>query len=277
MKNTALVTIMFLLVFAFSDVTNSEVRVTAKQIRTLGDSLITTLAPTGVFSGMYCTNIDTLGKSNLWILYYQYFNTVYPKNSKTYYFKGEDGQISMDSSGLLLMGLSAIYDPWIDSDSAMSIAEGIGGSSIRKQYSSCVIKTRLYGWVAPPFYKEWKIEYVCPDSVRTFHIDAHSGNQILTDASANHFAPFCATLYPNYPNPFNPTTTIRYQIPVGSEVDLSIYNLLGQKIATLVAGEKKAGAYSVEWNPGGIASGVYFYKLSTTEGFTQTRKLVFLK
>jgi hypothetical protein len=81
----------------------------------------------------------------------------------------------------------------------------------------------------------------------------------------------------NYPNPFNPKTTINYQLPSGSQVDLSIYNLLGQKVATLVSEKKAAGSYKVEWNASSFASGVYFYKLETNAGFVQTKKLILLK
>lgn len=74
------------------------------------------------------------------------------------------------------------------------------------------------------------------------------------------------TLANNYPNPFNPQTTIRYEMPVTGKVVLEIYNLLGQKIRTLVNEEKNAGRYSVVWNgltdnENLVSSGVYFYRL----------------
>jgi len=81
----------------------------------------------------------------------------------------------------------------------------------------------------------------------------------------------------NYPNPFNPKTTINYQLPVSSDVDLSIYNILGQKVATLVSKEQTAGSYNIEWDATGFASGVYVYKLETNKGFIGTRKLLLLK
>ena len=81
----------------------------------------------------------------------------------------------------------------------------------------------------------------------------------------------------NYPNPFNPTTTISYQLPAISKVDISIYNLLGQKVATLVSKKQQAGIYKIEWDASGFASGLYFYKLVTDENFVQSRKLILLK
>ena len=93
--------------------------------------------------------------------------------------------------------------------------------------------------------------------------------------SKNH--PETFLLYQNFPNPFNPTTTISYKLLAFSRVDLSIYNLLGQKVATLVSAKQPAGKYEVQWDATGFASGVYLYKLDTDNGFSQTRKLVLLR
>ena len=82
--------------------------------------------------------------------------------------------------------------------------------------------------------------------------------------------PNSMTLFQNYPNPFNPTTTISYQLPARSaggsavsQVDLSIYNVLGQKVATLVSGQQQAGQYQVRWDASEFSSGLYFYQLKT--------------
>ncbi len=84
----------------------------------------------------------------------------------------------------------------------------------------------------------------------------------------------------NYPNPFNPVTTIGYQLPEKSNVNLSIYNMLGEKVAELVSENQLTGNYSVEWNASNSASGVYFYKLqvqSSSQKIQQTKKLILLK
>jgi CubicO group peptidase (beta-lactamase class C family) len=80
----------------------------------------------------------------------------------------------------------------------------------------------------------------------------------------------------NYPNPFNPVTMIKYQLPMVSEVDLSIYNILGQKVATLVNERQKAGMYQFEWEASGFASGVYYYRIEA-RNFVETRKMIYLK
>jgi hypothetical protein len=85
------------------------------------------------------------------------------------------------------------------------------------------------------------------------------------------------TLHQNYPNPFNAKTVIRWQLAVGSDVDLSIFNLLGQKVATLVEKRQNAGTYQVEWDASGFASGVYLYRIKTDIGYIETKKLILLK
>ena len=85
------------------------------------------------------------------------------------------------------------------------------------------------------------------------------------------------TLNQNYPNPFNPSTAISYQLPAVSQIELSIYNILGQKVVTLVSGQQPAGSYKVEWDASGFVSGIYFFRLETDKGFVQSKKLILLK
>ncbi|HPG39325.1 MAG TPA: FlgD immunoglobulin-like domain containing protein [bacterium] len=85
----------------------------------------------------------------------------------------------------------------------------------------------------------------------------------------------------NYPNPFNPTTTIEYSLPVASKATLSVYNMSGQKVATLSNGLQQAGTYSVTWNGADdfgrqVSSGLYIYKLET-ETFSRSEKMLLMK
>lgn len=93
--------------------------------------------------------------------------------------------------------------------------------------------------------------------------------------------PTAFRLLNNYPNPFNPSTNIVYRLPASTTVKLSIFNLMGQKIRTLVNESQPAGEYRVEWNGAddngrAVASGVYLYRLETP-GFVKTQKMLLVK
>jgi hypothetical protein len=85
------------------------------------------------------------------------------------------------------------------------------------------------------------------------------------------------SLLQNYPNPFNPLTVISYQIPINCFVTLKIFNLVGQEVESLVSSEQKAGSFSVSFDAAKLASGVYFYRIQTSTGFIQTKKLLLLR
>jgi uncharacterized delta-60 repeat protein len=83
-------------------------------------------------------------------------------------------------------------------------------------------------------------------------------------------------LYENYPNPFNPSTTISWQSPVGSWQTLKVYDVLGNEVVTLVDEFRGAGRYEVNFNASNLPSGIYFYKLQAGD-YVQTRKMILLK
>jgi CubicO group peptidase (beta-lactamase class C family) len=104
-----------------------------------------------------------------------------------------------------------------------------------------------------------------------------SDSQLVSDIETNKAAlPLQYTLRQNYPNPFNPVTMINYQLPMINDVDLSIYNILGQRVATLVNEKQKAGSYQVEWDASGYASGVFYYRIEAGE-FQDVKKMVLLR
>ena len=84
------------------------------------------------------------------------------------------------------------------------------------------------------------------------------------------------SLAQNYPNPFNPITTIKYTLPKAAKVRVEVYNLLGQMVEILVDSEQEASYQSVRWDGSKMASGVYFYRLTTTD-FTSTKRMVLMK
>ena len=102
----------------------------------------------------------------------------------------------------------------------------------------------------------------------------------------NSVIPESFTLKQNYPNPFNPTTKIEFSLPVAADVQLIVYNILGQQVASLINDQRSAGNHSIFWNADDskgmkLCSGIYFYKLKAkgNDGseFQETKKMILIK
>ena len=146
---------------------------------------------------------------------------------------------------------------------------------------------KLHFTVDDPSVKEIKIEavqtknpnhaltyvYRDDDRARAIYPEFSSTTVSLTNPGE---LPQAYALRQNYPNPFNPTTIISFDMKKAGECNLSVYNLLGQKVKTLFDGKKEAGSYEVECDLSAHASGVYFYRFESDE-FTKTRKMLMLK
>jgi hypothetical protein len=103
-----------------------------------------------------------------------------------------------------------------------------------------------------------------------------SNNIFSKDEEAAKEIPSEFELGQNFPNPFNPTTTISFNLPVQSFVSLKVFDATGREVAVLVSEELPAGRYSRQWNAEGLASGVYFYGFQANQ-FMETKKLIILK
>ena len=101
-------------------------------------------------------------------------------------------------------------------------------------------------------------------------------NGVITGVHNRTTVPDGFELHQNYPNPFNPSTRITYQIPEIGMVTLKIYDVLGNKVTTLVNEEKVAGNYEINFNAGNLSSGLYIYQLKSGN-FIQTKKMMLLK
>jgi predicted GH43/DUF377 family glycosyl hydrolase len=102
------------------------------------------------------------------------------------------------------------------------------------------------------------------------------GQSSITDAGEISGTPLKFKLSQNYPNPFNPSTKINFAIPQTSFVNLTVYNVLGEEVATLVNETKAPGNYEVNFNAVNLTSGIYFYKLQTGS-FNETKKMILIK
>ncbi len=126
------------------------------------------------------------------------------------------------------------------------------------------------------------------NSVYKWWVDASDGHSTSSCYMKQEFTapkvplpPRKYALFSNYPNPFNPTTRIKYQIPVTSQVSLAIYDLLGRKVANLVNKQQAPGEYQVSWNASDRASGIYIYQLIALgvnhSRYVETKKMLLVK
>ncbi len=112
-------------------------------------------------------------------------------------------------------------------------------------------------------------EYAYPVSVHAVNLEKKPGTISLA-------LPLQNELGQSFPNPFNPSTTISYQLTEIAQVSLKIYNSVGQEVATLVEGEKNPGYYSVDWNASNMSSGLYFYRFVAGK-FSDVKKMLLMK
>ena len=108
------------------------------------------------------------------------------------------------------------------------------------------------------------------------------GISVALSGLAGGNLPTTYSLEQNYPNPFNPSTEIAFALPAPSNVQLEVFNVLGQQVNTIFSGELPAGNHTVTWQGDDaegrkVSSGVYFYRLSTDSEFTDTRKMLLVK
>ena len=142
-----------------------------------------------------------------------------------------------------------------------------------------------FKWVVPGGLPPYSRIYAVLDqenSITEIHEDNNKGYAILGSSGVsgvedeNYILPKEYVLYQSYPNPFNPTTTIKYQIAEMSFVTIKVYDVLGNEIATLINEENPIGNYEIEFNGSSLSSGVYFYKLQVNE-YLSVKKMVLLK
>lgn len=149
--------------------------------------------------------------------------------------------------------------------SSIGFVEGSGTTTERKEYS----------------YVDKNLKSGANYLYRLKQIDLNGVYNYSKIINTNGTIPGKFSLEQNYPNPFNPTTNISYSLPVKSNVTLEVYNLIGQKISTLVQGEIEAGKHSVDFNGSGISSGIYLFRLTAIgedgSHFISNKKMTLLK
>jgi hypothetical protein len=176
------------------------------------------------------------------------------------------------------ISLAAGSNPWPATPTSVSIdiTDGTGDLIMR------IVDSTYIGGNPEPL---WPVTVVgignqydfSPPFDEFYQIQPRSYGDFLTTGISD-FDPvvFNYNLIQNYPNPFNPTTVISWQLPVSSPVKLTVYNIAGQKVVTLVDDIQEPGFHSMEWNAVDMPSGVYFYRLEA-KGYSEIRKMILMK
>jgi hypothetical protein len=107
-------------------------------------------------------------------------------------------------------------------------------------------------------------------------VDYDGSYQYSPEIEVEVLTPASFILEQNYPNPFNPSTKIKFQIPERSFVNVNVYDVLGNHIASLASGVIDEGSYELIFDAGNLSSGVYYYKLSAN-GFSSVKKMILMK
>ena len=163
-------------------------------------------------------------------------------------------------------------------DSAIASASGIisAGTSTYTQFTFPF--TYVYPGDADSAYVQITLSNSSTNvnSGTSFLVDDIAFSGVNSVSQTPGTTPRVFALDQNYPNPFNPSTTIGYSVPTRSHVELTVYNMLGQKVQQLVNEDTDAGHFAVQFNGAGLASGIYFYRLQTRD-FVQTRTFMLVK
>ena len=243
----------------------------------LADSLIHVINPGAKLLTIASDSNFFGGASHSWHFRYEYWNGEF----STYYFLHTTyNSVVYDSSNNIpWIGVTLITLPWIDSDSAWVNAEAQGGTDFRLFHQQNIIMASLYEPIVPNMKPTWCISYHSldnPGDYVYFFVDATDSSKIsgINSLGKSNLKSF--TLHQNYPNPFNPSTVIRYELPVNSHVTLTVFDVIGNEVATLVNEPKPAGSYEVNFNGRNLSSGVYYYRLKA-DSFIETKKFVLIK
>jgi len=142
---------------------------------------------------------------------------------------------------------------------------GLGSSSSGQNYSYLdqQISDNTYFW--------YFLEDISLSGIKTVH------DTIMINRTTEYDFPEIFSLSQNYPNPFNPKTVISYNLPTDDNVNLSVYDLLGQKVCSLVSQKQQAGTFNVTFDARDLVSGVYYYQLKTSSGSSNIKKMILVK
>lgn len=264
------------LLLAFSFTIPSQILaqpIRAKYNRNAADSVAITMDQNSVLFQVSSNNVSDDGTSALWK--YGYMGGI--NNDRQYYFHVNADSVVYDSVHIgPWFGATWISRDWIDSDSALSLAASQGGKQFINANPHYQVQATLYEAVVPNHQPLWNVTYISLDDAS--QILRLGMNATITGVLEDNRPPIACdfVLLHNYPNPFNPSTSISFDVPRQAHVRVTVYNLVGQEVAVLVDGVLPQGQHSVRWQPENASSGIYFVRLQAGE-FRATRKTVLLR
>jgi rhodanese-related sulfurtransferase len=173
-------------------------------------------------------------------------------------------------------GLDVLYSDSMDVEDSVSIYLSLNTDA------ETVLNPEFYtygsgkGWTSQAAQFEPLMFSYTDDVLRKWYYLGAELDPTKIDFIENSDLPDGYQLSQNYPNPFNPVTMINYQLPESNDVELNVYNLIGQKVMTLVSSRQQAGKYSITWDASGLASGIYYYELRAGK-YSDVKKMVYIQ
>ncbi|MDR3668079.1 MAG: aryl-sulfate sulfotransferase [Ignavibacteriaceae bacterium] len=220
------------------------------------------------------SNTNTAGTSNWSNI--RSFNTASPF-IKVLYPNG--GQVIFLDSTYVVRWQSNIND-------TLNISLLRANNSVTSIGDSVFSGTNEYKWKVPSNLQQDSTYKIMVSSISNTGLSGISSSAFsilsnITGVKSTNNIVKSYVLSQNYPNPFNPSTVIQYSIPQESVVRIDVYNVIGERITTLVNEMKKSGNYEISWNASNISSGVYFYSIKATgnngQNFAAIKKMILLK
>jgi hypothetical protein len=155
--------------------------------------------------------------------------------------------------------------------------DGLGNFTTRENCYFPHADGRPWSMIASDFDRDGRTDIAITSTSDSLYVLYNlGGGTVGIQSEETEEIPTSFSLAQNFPNPFNPTTTIQFSLPNSGDVTLKIYNLLGEEVKTLVEEYKDAGKHSVQFKANNLASGIYFYRLQAGN-FVQTKKMIVLK
>jgi hypothetical protein len=275
---------------------------TFQETITIADSLAKNFPADKALRRISGWDVDTLGRSQSWEFAYTYNNNT----------AGEAIRVSTGGSSTYMLDQGYIdwikmlkpisgYQSAASSATVIANAENGGGKAFRQLPLPDSLEFRIelsiadqkYGWFGGGGFDTskiyWAVAYTHTYQIsqnqsqwvrgKFFLCDLTTGAIVVTQTmgvKGETTIPEQLSLSQNFPNPFNPTTNIRFTIPSSNFTSLKIFDLLGKEIAVLVNEKKEAGEFTVPFNAAGLPSGIYFYQLRSGN-FVETKKMILMK